>query len=82
MIWDRWNSDRTLGKKAGLERITTFDPSREKWSSLILLAEGMAKRKAVFRASHFRSTLSRGSKGGYRQASSLRLVPEDPYWML
>ena len=82
MLWDRWKSDRTLGKKAGLGRRTTFDPSGEKvqqslwtdsaWSSPILLAEVMARRKAIFRESHFRSTLPRGSKGGCFRASRTR----------
>lgn len=65
---------RILGRKAGLGRRTTPEPSWKNrqqspwtdkaWSSLTLLAEVMASRKAVLTDSHLRSAPPRGSKGG------------------
>ena len=56
---------RTLGRKAGLGLRVTLDPSEENrqqspctdnaWSSLTLLAEVIASRKAVLMESHFKS---------------------------
>ena len=48
MLWDRWKSDRTLGKKAGLEQRTPFDPSGEKVQKSLWMDSAWSSHGPVF----------------------------------